>query len=236
MANTDKDINTLLLSLDINRDQILDFNLLEKSLSHKSIKIDAEKTDDNERLEYLGDAVLKLSVSQWLYHNYPEYDEGVMSQTRAYVVSDKTLARIARKINLGDFIHLGKKEYFSGGRDKDSILANCLEALMGAIFLSIGFDKVAKMIITLLETELIEAVKGKAESENAKDLLQKLTQAKLKILPEYNSSHVEGPPHKAIFECILKINEKEYTAKGNSKKEAEQNAAKLALKDFEDEK
>jgi ribonuclease III len=236
MAHTDNDINKLLLSLDISQEQIINLNLLERALSHKSIKIDADKTDDNERLEYLGDAVLKLSVSQWLFHNYPDYNEGIMSQTRAYVVSDKTLARVARNISLGNFIHLGKKEYISGGKDKDSILANCLEALMGAIFLSVGFEQVAKMIITLLESELIEAVKGKAESENAKDLLQKITQAKLKILPEYNSSHIEGPPHKAIFQCNLKILDKEYFGKGNSKKEAEQSAAKMALKDFEDEK
>lgn len=236
MENNEKELNKLLVSLDIGNDERIDLKLIERALSHKSIKIDADKTDDNERLEYLGDAVLKLSVSQWLYHNYPDYNEGVMSQTRAYVVSDKTLARVARKISLGDYINLGKKEFFSGGKDKDSILANCLEALMGSIFLSIGFADVAKKIISLLEDELIEAVRGKAEAENAKDLLQKITQAKLKILPKYNSVHSEGPPHKAIFHCSLKINDKEYFGKGNSKKEAEQNAAKLALKDFEDEK
>ncbi|RYX96730.1 ribonuclease III, partial [bacterium] len=207
------------------------------ALTHKSTKTDYyDKVNDNERLEYLGDAVLKLSVSQWLYNNYPDYNEGVMSQTRAYVVSDKTLARVAKKIDLGKYIHLGKKESTSGGKDKESILANSLEALMGAIFISVQFDVVAKMIINLMESELFEAVKGKAEEENAKDLLQKITQAKFKILPEYNSTHLEGPPHKAIFQCILKILDKEYYGKGNSKKEAEQEAAKFALKDFKDEK
>lgn len=236
MENKAPDISELLISLKIEESNI-DLNLLKTALTHKSTKTDYyDKVNDNERLEYLGDAVLKLSVSQWLYNNYPDYNEGVMSQTRAYVVSDKTLARVAKKIDLGKYIHLGKKESTSGGKDKESILANSLEALMGAIFISVQFDVVAKMIINLMESELFEAVKGKAEEENAKDLLQKITQAKLKILPEYNSTHLEGPPHKAIFQCILKILDKEYYGKGNSKKEAEQEAAKFALKDFKDEK
>lgn len=236
MENKASDISELLISLKI-EDSNVDLNLLKTALTHKSTKTDYyDKVNDNERLEYLGDAVLKLSVSQWLYNNYPEYDEGVMSQTRAYVVSDKTLARVAKKINLGKYIHLGKKESTSGGKDKESILANSLEALMGAIFISVQFDVVAKMVISLMENELFEAVKGKAEEENAKDLLQKITQAKFKILPEYNSNHLEGPPHKAVFQCILKVLDKEYYGKGNSKKEAEQEAAKLALKDFKDEK
>lgn len=237
MENKEADVSNLLTSLNINEKEKIDLQLLHTALSHKSIRVEhQDKVNDNERLEYLGDAVLKLSVSQWLYHNYPQSDEGVMSQTRAYVVSDKTLARVARKINLGDYIHLGKKEYTSGGKNKDSILANSLEAVMGAIFLCLGFEPVAKMVISLMESELFEAVKGKAESENAKDLLQKITQAKFKILPEYNSSHLEGPPHKAVFQCYLKFLDKEYYGKGSSKKEAEQNAAKLALKDFADEK
>ncbi len=235
MENNLQDINNLLKSLNIENEDI-DKELLNMALTHKSFKTDHyDKVHDNERLEYLGDAVLKLSVSQWLFTNFPQYDEGVMSQTRAYVVSDKTLARVARKINLGKYINLGRKEYTSGGRDKDSILANSLEALMGAIFVSIKFDKVAPMVVDLMVEELLEAVKGKAEEENAKDMLQKITQAKFKILPEYNSSHLEGPPHKAIFQCFLKVLEKEYYGKGISKKEAEQNAAKLALKDLKDE-
>ena len=217
MENKAPDVSELLISLKIEESSI-DLNLLKTALTHKSTKTDYyDKVNDNERLEYLGDAVLKLSVSQWLYNNYPDYNEGVMSQTRAYVVSDKTLARVAKKIDLGKYIHLGKKESTSGGKDKESILANSLEALMGAIFISVQFDVVAKMIINLMESELFEAVKGKAEEENAKDLLQKITQAKFKILPEYNSTHLEGPPHKAIFQCILKILDKEYYGKGSSK-------------------
>lgn len=237
MENYDIDLGVLLKSIikDVNK---INKELIKLSLTHKSIRVEGSKVDglDNERLEYLGDAVLKLSVSQWLYKNYPQFDEGIMSQTRAYVVSDKTLARIARRIYLGDYLILGKKEAISGGNNKDSILANALEALIGAIFLSVGFDKSAEMIIKLTESELIEAIRGKAEEENAKDLLQKITQAKFKILPTYNSSHLEGPPHKATFQCFLTVLDKEYYGKGSSKKEAEQNAAKLALKDLKDEK
>ncbi len=236
MQNNEIDLGLLLKSVikDVNK---IDKELIKLALTHKSIKIDSrDSTPDNERLEYLGDAVLKLSVSRWLFINYPQFDEGVMSQTRAYVVSDKTLARIARKMDLGEYIILGKKEALSGGKDKESILANALEALFGAIYLSVGFEQVAEIIINLTESELREAITGKAEEENAKDWLQKMTQARFKILPEYESSLLEGPPHKATFQSHLKILDKKYYGKGLSKKEAEQNAAKAALKDLKDER
>lgn len=230
------DIESLLLSLNLPFPEKIDRNLLTTALSHRSLRKEKENIVDNERLEYLGDAVLKLSISQWLYLNYPESSEGVMSQTRAYVVSDKTLARIARKIKLGNYIFLGKKELLSGGSDKDSILANSLEALMAAVFICTDFNTVAEMIVKLAKSELKKAIKGKAEEENSKDLLQKLTQSRFKCLPEYNSNHLDGPPHKAVFKCVLKVQDKEYYGTGPSKKEAEQNAARLALKDLKDEK
>jgi ribonuclease-3 len=237
MENENPDLVILLESLAITDSEKINKELIITALTHKSTKVESKvESTDNERLEYLGDAVLKLAVSQWLYNNYPESSEGVMSQTRAYVVSDKTLARIARKINLGNYIILGKKEHVSGGKNKDSILANSLEALMGAVFVSTNYDTAAEMVIKLTETELKNAIKGDAEEENAKDLLQKITQARFKVLPEYHSSHLEGPPHKAVFQCIVKIQDKEYYGTGSSKKEAEQHAAKLALKDFKDEK
>lgn len=231
------DLELLIESLNIDRSEIISRDLLINALTHKSLKHDVkESVPDNERLEYLGDAVLKLSVSQWLYINYPEADEGVMSQSRAYVVSDKSLANIARKINLNNYIILGKKEEFTGGKDKDSILANCFEAVLGAIFLSTGYNITSEMVIRLTKDEIKNAIEGEAVEANAKDVLQKITQAKFKILPEYNSSHLEGPPHKATFQCNLKVLSKVYYAKGSSKKEAEQKAAKLALKDLQDEK
>jgi ribonuclease-3 len=237
MGNERPDLSLLLESLYLSETEKIDRDLIITALTHKSTKVEAkEESDDNERLEYLGDAVLKLAVSQWLFINYPESSEGIMSQTRAYVVSDKTLARVARRLNLGDYIILGRKELLSGGKNKESILANSLEALMGAVFISTDFATAAEMVIKLTESELKNAIKGKAEEENAKDLLQKLTQARFKFLPEYRSSHLEGPPHKAVFQCIVKVQDKEYYGTGSSKKEAEQNAAKLALKDFKDEK
>jgi ribonuclease-3 len=237
MENEKQSLNLFLESLSIKETEKINKELIVTALTHKSTKVEAkDEPADNERLEYLGDAVLKLAVSQWLYNNYPESDEGMMSQIRAYVVSDKTLARVARKFNLGNYIILGKKEHLSGGKNKDSILANSLEALMGAVFISTNFDTAAEMVIKLTEPELKNAIKGKAEEENAKDHLQKITQARFKFLPEYQSSHLEGPPHKAVFQCIVKIQDKEYYGTGTSKKEAEQNAAKLALKDFKDEK
>lgn len=230
-------LDLLIESLNVDRSEIISRDLLINALTHKSIKHDLkESVPNNERLEYLGDAILKLSVSQWLYLNYPEADEGVMSQSRAYVVSDKSLANIARKINLHEHIILGKKEELTGGKDKDSILANCFEAVLGAIFLSTGYNISSEMIIKLTQDEIKEAIEGKAVEANAKDVLQKITQAKFKILPEYNSSHLDGPPHRATFQCTLKILDKTYYSTGASKKEAEQESAKLALKDLQNEK
>ena len=230
------DLELLIQNLNIETPEVIDRTFLLNALTHKSLKVDIEEViPDNERLEFLGDAVLKLSVSQWLYQNYPEMNEGLMSQARAYVVSDKSLARIARKIELGNFIVLGRKELSSGGSEKDSILANCLEAVMGAVFMCTGYNVSSKMIMGLTQEELKIAIEGKAEEENAKDLLQKLTQAKYKILPQYNSSYLEGPAHKSTFQCSLKVLKDEFYAIGTSKKEAEQNAAKLALKELKDE-
>ncbi|MFN8673919.1 MAG: ribonuclease III [Candidatus Sericytochromatia bacterium] len=232
--NKRPEFDALIEELRIPNPEMIDRELLTNALTHKSIKVDlAEKVPDNERLEFLGDAVLKLSVSQWLYQNYPDADEGVMSQTRAYVVSDKTLANIARKIRLGFYMILGKKETTSGGRNKESILANCLEAVFGTIFLCTGYNVAYSTIIYLLEEEIKIGISGKAVEVNSKDTLQKITQAKFKILPDYNTTYLEGPANKSIFQCHLKILENEYYAKGYSKKEAEQNAAKLALKDLQ---
>lgn len=235
--NKRPEFDLLLEILKLPNPEMIDRELLANALTHKSIKTDvAEKIQDNERLEYLGDAVLKLSVSQWLYQNYPLADEGLMSQTRAYVVSDKTLANIARKIQLSNYMILGKKEITSGGRNKESILANCLEAVFGTVFLCTGYITSYQMVINLLEEEIQLGIDGKAIEVNSKDTLQKITQAKFKILPEYNTIYLEGPANKSIFQCFLKILDKEYYATGYSKKEAEQKSAKLALKDFQDEK
>lgn len=229
------DLDELLNELDIPDIFAIDKNLLTLALSHKSVRTEGKQKEDNERLEYLGDAVLKLSVSEWLYKNYPSSSEGEMSKIRAYVVSDKTLSHLAKKINLNKFIILSKREALSGGATKESILANVLESVMGVVFLCTDYLTASKMIVSLTQKELKKAIDGKAEEENAKDALQKITQSVFKFLPEYNTSHLEGPPHNAIFQCILKINEKEYYAKGSSKKEAEQSAAKLALKDLKNE-
>jgi len=228
-----KKIIKLLEKLNIQNSDI-NYEILDIAITHKSFKAELRNNEipDNERLEFLGDAVLKLSVSKWLYDNYPNASEGQMSTARAYVVSDKSLANVSRKINLSKNIKLGQKEIASGGKDKDSILANCFEAILGAIFLSKGFEFTSEVVIKLLKDDLINGMDGKAEESNSKDLLQKFTQSKFKILPEYNSFHIEGSPHNAIFQCTLKILGKEFQAKGKSKKEAEQKAAKLALKEF----
>jgi len=227
-----EELDELLGYLDIPDINAIDKNLLTLALSHKSVKTESKQNEDNERLEYLGDAVLKLSTSEWLYKNYPKSSEGEMSKIRAYVVSDKTLSRVAKKINIGKFVLLSKKEAQSGGAYKESILANVLESVMGVVFLSTDYITVSKAVISLIHGELDKAIAGKADEENPKDILQKITQAVFKCLPEYDTSYLEGPPHNATFQCFLRLNEKEYYEKGASKKDAEQNAAKLALKDL----
>ncbi len=180
---------------------------------------------DNERLEFLGDAVLDLAISHILMNLFPDMEEGFLSKYRAMLVDESGLCDVASKLRLGDYLFLGKGEERSHGREKSSILANTLEALLGSIYLDAGFEKTLK-IIRRLFAPLLEKLGTQALVHDYKSLLQEYTQQVYKTLPEYSLVKENGPPHDRIFKVALSLNGKVIAeAEGKSKKEAEQKAA-----------
>jgi len=204
--------------------------LCETALTHTSWVNEAGQPErsDNERLEFLGDAVLDLVVSDLLMRRFPDRREGDLSRARAALVSEPGLAQVAVALELGRFILLGKGEERTGGRGRPSILANALEALMGAIYVDAGFDAAAAVASRLFESR-IEEVDQHARLDY-KSRLQERAQALWQTTPTYEVVAQEGPDHDRRFEVALTLRGREYgRATGRSKKEAEQSAAAQAL-------
>jgi ribonuclease III len=184
---------------------------------------------DNERMEFLGDAVLDLAVSDILMEAFQEAREGPLSKWRASVVNEKVLSELARELELGNYLYLGRGEELSGGREKPSILADTLEAVLGAVYLDSGFET-AKEIIRNLLLYHIEKLKGPGLDEDFKSLLQEYTQETHKTRPEYVLVSESGPPHDRTFRVALVIKGRTVSeGEGKSKKEAEQKAAREAF-------
>lgn len=186
--------------------------------------------DSNERLEFLGDAVVDLLVCDILYRSYPEASEGVMSKVKAAVASEKILSMMAREYELGDHLFLGKGEEMTGGRNRDSILADAMEALMGAVYLSKGFQKVKEVFGEKFKRYSKLVIDGKLLFDY-KTALQEVTQERFKVLPEYEVSTKKNN----FFEVKVYINGKLFgKGRGRSKKEAEKRAAEEAYKALKD--
>ena len=184
---------------------------------------------DNERLEFLGDAVLDLAISHILMELFHDAKEGDLSKQRASVVDERGLCHVAKELGLGDYLLLGRGEELSHGREKSSILANTMEALIGAIYLDAGFTK-TKEIIHRLFLPLLGKVDSGEELNDFKSLLQEYTQERHKTRPEYILADESGPAHDKTFRVALCLNKKIITeGVGKSKKEAEQRAAKEAF-------
>lgn len=206
--------------------------LLYCALTHKSYANENRVPTDNERLEFLGDAVLNLVVSEYLMKSCPDATEGDLSRLRAVIVSEPALAAVARRIDLGNYLRLGKGEELTGGREKDSLLGNSLEALIAAIYLDAG-EKEAKQFVIRLFDDLIKKKCASRKTLDYKTELQELCQDRLKQLPEYHIISESGPDHRKQFEVELSIKGVVYgRASGKNKKEAEQRAAKAALERF----
>jgi len=185
--------------------------------------------EDNERLEFLGDAVLDLAVSHLLMRYFEDAREGDLSKFRAMLVDEAGLYEVARKLGLGDYLLLGKGEEQSLGREKPSILADTTEALLGAIYLDGGFDRAMEMIEDLF-FPLLERVASRERVHDFKSLLQEYTQQTCKTLPRYRLIRETGPAHDRSFHVGLSLMGKPLTeGEGRSKKEAEQNAAREAF-------
>jgi ribonuclease-3 len=183
--------------------------------------------DSNERLEFLGDAVLELCISDFLYHRYTDYTEGQLTQRRSTLVCEPTLAKIARSLKLGDYLLLGQGEVKAKGREKDSILADALESVFGAIFLDGGLDAVRNVIFGLFSAI---AEKNNKQEKDSKSTLQEALQKISKETAVYEITDESGPAHLRHFTAEASHQGRILgRGKGRSKKEAEQAAAKVAL-------
>lgn len=202
------------------------------ALTHSSFTRENETSplENYERLEFLGDAVLKLCISDILYKKYPNYAEGELTKIRSIVVSDSTLAKIGQKIGLDSLIIMGKQEEKMGGRKRKSIIACTFEASLGAIYLN-GKYKELSIFLEKVFADDIKKVDENFEKFNAKAVLQEYTQSLNKILPEYNVIEEEGPEHNKIFIVeVSYMGEVLASGKGKTKKEAEQECAYAACK------
>ena len=206
-----------------------DPELLTRALTHKSYANENKVQSHNERMEFLGDAVLNLIVSEYLMKSCPDSTEGDLSRLRAAVVSESALAQIARDIGLGTYLLLGRGEEQTGGRNKASLLADCLEALIASIYLDAG-KRAAQTFVMRFFEPVIKQTCTSGGTPDYKTELQEVCQDRLKQLPEYRVSSETGPDHQKQFEITVAINGRvSGRGKGKSKKEAEQNAAKEAL-------
>lgn len=216
-----------------------DLNLLYRALCHTSYVHEknqiSENIKSNERLEFLGDAIVGLIIVEELFKRYPDTAEGDLSKAKAVLASETVLSRVARKLDLGRYLFLGRGELHSGGRNRDSILADSVEALCGALFLDRGLDFVKNFLLEVLSPYIKEVMDEKLWIDY-KTKLQEITQSEYKLLPEYHLMEVSGPPHNPVFIMEVTIMNRTYgIGKGKTKKEAEQEAACKGMKKLSSE-
>lgn len=200
---------------------------IDKALTHSSyiFENNLSEAENYEKLEFLGDAVLKLCISKYLFDKFPDYNEGELTQIRGILISDKFLAKLATDIGLGEYLNLGLHEEKTGGRKRSSILACAFEALLGALYEEGLMQEVYKFIETQYSKYIEEIVEDLC-TYNAKAILQEYTQSKNKDLPKYTIKKETGKAHDKSYEIEVRYNDKLLgKGMGKSKKEAEQNAA-----------
>ncbi len=208
-----------------------DRTLLRKALTHRSYAHESGlgSEDTNERLEFLGDAVLDLVISDHLFRNYYHLDEGELTRIRSHLVNMNSLAELAREVGLGEYLFLSRDEKADGGADKSSIISDALEAIIGAVYLDQGLQAARELVMRLFRDRLREAVSGRLDFDY-KSQLQELVVKERGILPRYRLRE-EGPDHAKTFYATVYIGDRKMgTGSGSSKKEAEQAAAREALK------
>jgi ribonuclease-3 len=208
-----------------------DRSLLLRALTHRSYLNENPDIalDDNQRLEFLGDAVLDFLTGAWLYHHFPEFQEGRLTSLRAALVRTPTLAEFARKIGLRDHLLLGRGEEESGGRERNANLCDAFEALIGALYLDNGLSAVQMLVHPLLDEEA-ERVLAAELDRDPRSRFQEWSQAEWGITPRYHTVRATGPDHARVFTVAVSIGEEVYgEGHGNSKQEAARAAAEAAL-------
>lgn len=206
--------------------------LLELALSHRSWCAEQQVPMSNERIEFLGDSVLGLAVTRNLFDTYPELAEGKLARMRAALVNTQTLAAVAGDLDLGEVILLGKGEARSGGRKKASILADCMEAVIGAVYLDAGLDVATELVLRLLDPHVERA--AQLAAGDPKSRLQELAVKRSGTEPRYEICE-SGPAHERAFSAVVHVGAQQWgPGNGGSKKEAEQRAAEQALRDLAD--
>lgn len=199
---------------------------LEQALSHRSYS----RTSNNERLEFLGDSILNLIISNDIYRRFDEASEGKLTRIRASLVKQETLAAVARDIELGDHLRLGRSELKSGSHRRDAILSDALEALIAAIYLDSDYAQAEQAVLKLFQDRLRSVDVG-ATMKDPKTQLQEYLQGRQKDLPSYELSQASGKSHEPVFTIICKLDDLQLTSegKGSSRKKAEQQAARKIL-------
>lgn len=213
----------------MNLPKINNSKLFKQAFTHRSYLNEAkEKIPSNERLEFLGDSIISLVVSNFLFKKYEDYDEGKLTNLRSLIVNTKSLAIAAKELNFGELLLLSKGEEESKGRQNQSLLADSFEAFVGALFIDQGLETVSEFIKNVLLNKLEDLIEGSLK--DPKSLLQELVQSKMKSSPIYKVMREAGPSHAKLFSVAVFVKEKIYgEGTGKSKQEAEENAAKEAL-------
>jgi ribonuclease-3 len=209
-----------------------DQGLLQQVLVHRSFLNEqgGSSLDSYERLEFLGDAVLSLIISTELYLRMPQATEGQLSKGRAALVNDESLSHFTRRLNLGDFLLLGRGADATGGRESDSILADCFEALVAAIYLDQGYPEARRFVLQVMKQELDESCRLGTPQENPKSRLQEYYQGRGRPAPRYRIVTTEGPDHNPVFTVEVSVDEQVVgTGRGGKKADAERAAAQDAL-------
>ncbi|MDR2747313.1 MAG: ribonuclease III [Treponema sp.] len=209
--------------------------LLDLSFTHRSISNESSRQGNNERLEFLGDAILGAVCATVLYTDFAGKSEGDLAKIKSVVVSEDILSSLARELQIDNFLILGKGEELSGGREKNAILADALEALIGALYLDSGFGAVFSFVERCIRPEIDRVIKQNYH-EDSKSLLQELSQRYFKVYPQYRLINRSGPDHERLFRMEVQVGEGLFgPGMGRSKKAAEQEAARIALEQLKGE-
>ena len=202
--------------------------LLKEALMHRSYAVENKLSYDNQRLEFLGDAVLEIILTEYLYNVYPEADEGVMTKMRSALAQESAIAQLARRMKLGSYMYIGRGEAASGGSDRDSTLCDLFEAVLGAFYLDQGMERARQWLLELIKHEF-PVPHRLLSGLNPKGTLQEYTQHKFGYPPVYQTLSVSGPEHNPVYDVEVTAGSQQAVGQGGSRRQAEFAAAAKLL-------